>query len=255
MPPLPYRLNRTVEIQATPETVFRFFTDSARWAAWWGPGSTIDARSGGKVYIRHPNGVETLGEVLELHPPHEIAFTYGFAGGHPIAPGASRVTIRLEPIDTGTRLHLLHEFAEAAPHDAHIQGWRFQLSLFANAVANEVYAGAGDAVDAWYAAWLEADDTARLDALGKIVHPAIRFRDRISLLDGVDDLAAHMAAAQRFMPGFAMRRKGQVRHCQGTVLADWTGAGLDGIERVSGTSVFEFACDGRIHSVTGVTNP
>src|SRR5438132_10336929 len=140
MQELPYNLDRTVVIKAKRETVFRYFTDSARWASWWGAGSTIDAAPGGKVYIRHPNGIESLGEVLELHPPERIVFTYGFASGKPMPPGASRVTIRLEPDEAGTKLHLLHEFAESAPRDEHVQGWRFQLSLFANAVANEVYA-------------------------------------------------------------------------------------------------------------------
>src|SRR5229473_7603642 len=133
MQELPYHLDRTVVINAKPDTVFRFFTDSARWANWWGAGSTIDAKPGGRVYIRHPGGVESLGEVLEVRPPERIAFTYGFASGTPIPPGSSRVTIRLEPDEAGTRLHLLHEFAEAAPRDEHIQGWRFQLSLFSNA--------------------------------------------------------------------------------------------------------------------------
>jgi hypothetical protein len=44
MTQLPYQLDRTVEIQASRETVFRFFTDSVRWAKWWGAGSRIEAR-------------------------------------------------------------------------------------------------------------------------------------------------------------------------------------------------------------------
>ena len=82
------------------------------------------------MYIRHPNGIETLGEVLEVREPERISFTYGFVGGKPMPPGASRVTIRLEPDEAGTRLHLQHEFAEANVRDEHVQGWRFQLSLF-----------------------------------------------------------------------------------------------------------------------------
>jgi uncharacterized protein YndB with AHSA1/START domain len=255
MPELPYRLDRTVVISAKPETVFRFFTDSARWASWWGVGSTIDAKPGGKVYIRHPNGIESLGEVLEVDHPERISFTYGFVGGKPIPPGSSRVTIRLEPDNAGTRLHLLHEFPDAATRDEHEQGWRFQLSLFSNVVANEVYAHAADAVDVWFGAWTMVDNQSREGALARIVTPGIRFRDRFSLLDGFADLTAHIGAAQRFMPGIGLRRKGDVRHCQGTVLADWTAAGSDGKERMSGTSVFVFGPDGRIDSVTGLTNP
>src|SRR4029077_14818063 len=102
MPELPYELELTVVIRATRDTVFRFFTDSTRWANWWGAGSTIDATPGGKVYIRHPNGAETVGEVLEVHAPEHIVFTYGYATGNPIPPGSSRVTIRLEPDSAGT---------------------------------------------------------------------------------------------------------------------------------------------------------
>src|ERR1700757_4327476 len=96
MDPLTYRLERSVAIQATPETVFGFFTDRARWARWGGAGPTTDANPGGKLFIRHPGGVETVGEVIEVRPPERIVFTYGYASGKPIPPGGSRVTIRLE---------------------------------------------------------------------------------------------------------------------------------------------------------------
>ena len=250
MPELPYDLKRTVLIRALPETVFRFFTDSARFAAWWGAGSTIDASPGGKVYIRHPNGVETVGEVLEVASPQRIVFTYGYAGGHPIPPGSSRVTIRLEPDESGTRLHLRHEFAEPGPRDLHVQGWRFQLSLFANAVANEVHAGAEATVDQWYEAWTIAGDPARAELLARIAAPGVSFRDRYSLLEGLEDLVAHIGAAQRFMPGIRLRRSGSVRQCQGAVLAEWTTVDQDGKERMNGTSVFQLRPDGRIDAVT-----
>jgi hypothetical protein len=196
-----------------------------------------------------------VGEVLEVHPPEHIAFTYGFATGKPIPPGSSRVTIRLEPHDSGTRLHLLHEFGDAAVRDEHVQGWRFQLSVFSNVVANEVHADAANTVDAWFEAWVITDAQTRDDKLAGIVSPGIRFRDRFSLLDGVADLSAHIGASHRFMPGISLRRKGDVRHCQGTVLAEWVAAGADGQERMSGISVLTLRPDGKIDSVTGFTNP
>jgi uncharacterized protein YndB with AHSA1/START domain len=254
MTELPYDLQRTVLIKAGRETVFRFFTDSARWASWWGAGSTIDPTPGGKVYIRHPNGIESSGEVLEIDPPARIAFTYGFESGNPMPPGSSRVTIRLEPDSGGTRLDLRHEFGEPGPRDAHVQGWRFQLALFSNAVANEVYANAAGAVDAWFGAWVIADDAAREKALAAIVTDRVSFRDRYSLLEGLDDVVAHTGAAQRFMPGIRMERKGDVRHCQGVVLADWVALNGEKKELMSGTNVFVFAQDGRIESATGFAN-
>jgi hypothetical protein len=161
--------------------------------------------------------VETLGEVLEVSILERIVFTYGFASGKPIPPGSSRVTIRLDAHEGGTRLHLVHEFPDAAARDEHVQGWRFQLSLFGNLVANEVYADAAKSVDAWFSGWAIADDKLREETLGKIVTGGIKFRDRYSLLDGLPDLTAHSGATQRFMPGIRMERKGDVRHCQGMV--------------------------------------
>jgi uncharacterized protein YndB with AHSA1/START domain len=255
MEPLQHHLDRSVAIQAAPKTVFRYFTDSARWANWWGAGSTIDARPGGKVVICYPGGVQALGEVVEVTPPERIIFTYGYASGTPIAAGSSRVTIRLEPDESGTRLHLLHEFADEGVRDHHVQGWRYQLSLFGNVVADEVHAGAAKVVDAWYDAWAIADDRAREDAFGKIAAASVSFRDRFSMLDSRSDLVAHSGAAQRFMPGVTLRRNGGIRHCQGRVLADWVASANDGKELMAGTSLFVMGPEGHIQSVTSFTNP
>ncbi len=249
---LPHRLDRTIVIEAAPQIVFSFFTDNERWAAWWGPGSTIEAKAGGRVYAAPGRG-RSLGEVIEIAAPDRIVFTYGFATGKPIPPGSSRVTIALEAVGLSTRLHLSHEFPEdaAAVRDEHVQGWRFQLSLFGNVVANLVHANVTDIVDGWFDAWAETDAATRAAQLTRLAIPEVRFRDRFSLLDGTSDLVPHIGAAQHFMPGIRVRRKGEIRHCQGTLLVDWAAAGPDGQERVKGTNVFRLQPDGRIESVVG----
>jgi uncharacterized protein YndB with AHSA1/START domain len=241
-----------VTIQASPETVFRFFTDNSRWAAWWGKGSTIDPRPGGALYIRHPNGVENAGEVLEIAPPQSISFTFGFASGKPYPPDASHVTIKLAPAGAATRLSLHHDLADEATRNEMIQGWRFQLSVFSNVVANEVHAGAEGKVDTWYGLWSIADDAERGAVLAKIAAPAVTFRDRYSMLEGHEDLRTHIGASQRFMPGLKLERRGATRHCQGTVLSEWAAVAADGTERMTGTSVFVFGADGKMESVTGI---
>src|SRR5262249_12415812 len=158
-----------VFIRARRETVFRYFTDSERWAAWWGTGSAIDARAGGRVLIRYPGGVEVSGEVVEVTVPERIVFTYGYASGRPFGPGASRVTIRLESAPGGTRLHLVQAFDEPGTRDQHLQGWRYQLAVFANVVTDEVHAGASRLVETWWAAWSSADPSARRTLLEPIV--------------------------------------------------------------------------------------
>jgi uncharacterized protein YndB with AHSA1/START domain len=252
---LPHRLDRSLTIQARRETVFGFFTDSARWASWWGAGSTIDPRPGGRIVIIFPGGVEVNGEVIEIAAPDRLTFTYGFASGTPIAPGASLVTIRLEAVGVSgrdTRLHLSHEFSDAAVRDVHVQGWRYQLSLFANVVSDEVQVDATATVDAWLDAWSAANAATRIAVLARIADPAVRFRDRFSAIDGLDDLHDHLEATQRFMPGLRLHRDGAVRQCQGIALADWIARSADGQEHARGTSVFTLNSNGRIESVTGL---
>jgi uncharacterized protein YndB with AHSA1/START domain len=249
---LPHALDRHILIRARRETVFRYFTDSERWAAWWGAGSTIDPRPGGRVFVRHPNAVESAGEVIEIDPPRRIVYTFGFSSGTPMPEGGSRVTITLDDDPAGTRLHLRHEFAEVAARDHHVQGWRYQLAVFANVVADGLQGEAAAKVDAWFAAWSEPDAGRRAGLLDGSAAAGVRFRDRFSLVEGRGDLDPHLAAVHVFMPGHRLDRAGDVRHCQGTVLADWVVRGPDGGERGRGTNVFQFDADGRIEDVVGI---
>jgi uncharacterized protein YndB with AHSA1/START domain len=248
----PYHVNRTIVIGALPDVVFCFFTDSNRWASWWGAGSTIDPQPGGQVLVRHPNGIEMIGEVLEIAPPARLSFTYGYASGTPVAPGQSRVVIRLEAVPEGTRLHLRHEFAESDAAEHHVQGWRYQLSLFGNAVANEVHAGAASVTDRWFSVWSNPDGNARDAELRNLVSPTITMRDRFSLIAGASDLRDQLTAVHHFMPGMTLTREGDVRHCQGVVLADWIAKSPDGQVRGRGTNVFTLDALNQIESVTGL---
>jgi len=247
---LEHRLDRTVTILARRETVFRFFTDNARWEKWWGKGSTVEACPGGRVRILYPNAVEVTGEVLEIVPPEKISFTYGFTSGSPIPPGSSLVTIWLEDDGGATRLHLSHEFSDASARDEHVQGWRYQLAVFSNVVSDEVNSGAGERIDAWLAAWFQPDASSRASALRAIATPTVSFRDRYSATNGMDDLLAHITAAQRFMPGVRLEREGDVHQCQGSAFCNWT-AVTDDRTVGKGTTFFTLDAEGRIDSATG----
>jgi uncharacterized protein YndB with AHSA1/START domain len=242
-------LTRHLSIAAPPALVFEFLTTSALWASWWGPGSTIDARPGGAVLIQYPNGVRVSGTVLELTPPHRIVFTYGYESGQPIPPGASTVTITLAPSPTGTALTLTHEFTEITPRDLHIPGWRYQLSVFANLIADRHYAAAPALIDAWFAAWALTDADERATLLATCTTPDITFHDRHASIVGRDELNAHITAAQRFMPGLTPTLTGEPRHCQGQILAAWTAGPYHGF------NVFTLGPTPHIQSVTGFARP
>lgn len=245
---LAFSLDRTVDIHARRATVFRFFTDPVRWARWWGEGSTIDPVAGGVVRIRYPDGTTASGHLREIVPERSIAFTYGYdAPGKPIPPGGSLVTITLTDIPAGTRLELRHDVADAPTRDQHGQGWRHQLAVFAHVVAADVFQPA--AIDAWFAAW---NDPAPRAKLADAVTGNVTFRNAHGSTAGLDELAAHIAIAHRFMPGVTLEARGAPRHALGTALADWAMV-RDGKTLATGTSVFRIDADGRICDCVGVS--
>ena len=142
MQELPHHLDRTVVIKATPETVFRFFTDSTRWASWWGAGSTIDANPGGKVYIRHPNGSGNAGRSSGSAPARNDHLHLRVRA----AANPYRLEVRESPFGwnpTTTERGCICGMNSPKPARAisTCKGGAIQLSVFSNVVANEVYAG------------------------------------------------------------------------------------------------------------------
>lgn len=246
-----FLIERTVLIRAKRSTVFRYFTDSARFAAWWGPGSTIDPRPGGKVDIRYPNGVTAGGEVVEIVDGRRIVFTFGYDDPtKPFPRGTSRVTVTFTEERNGTQVHLAHAVPTESARDAHVPGWRFQLSTFANVVTKE---GEGDAlaiIDRYLAIWSEPDGEARKQALAELVTDDVQFRDAFACLSGRSDLADHVGASQMHMPGIALERDGAPLFCQGSALVDWVAKKPDGSVVARGTNALELL-GGRLGSITG----
>ncbi len=249
---LEFALDRTVIVCAQRSTVFRYFTDSKRFAAWWGEGSSIEPRVGGRVRIVYPGGVTASGDVVEIVEPERVVFTYGYEDPKkPIRPGGSRVTVTFADRAKGTLVSLRHEVADAETRDLHGPGWRYQLALFANIVAREQLAGAAATIDRYFLAWAERDAVKRAEALRETTVPAVTFHDPFGATEGQEDLGAHIAASQVQMPGVTLVRDGEPRVCQGTALVAWTARGADGAPRGKGQNVVDFAPDGKIARVVG----
>lgn len=250
---LEFSVEREVLIRAPRAVVFRYFTDSARFAAWWGAGSTIAGHAGGALRIAFPGGGVAVGQVLEIRAPERIVFSYGYEGENkPIAPGGSRVTITLAEHPAGTRLLLRHEVADGPTRDHHVQGWRYHLAVFSNVAADEAQAGAGSAVAGWFQAWNEADAAARARVFAAQLTEDFVFQDAHSSTRGREDFLAHVAGALRHMPKLAFEQTGAIRHCQGTVLADWVARLPGGEPMARGTNVFELDPTGRFTRVVGL---
>jgi uncharacterized protein YndB with AHSA1/START domain len=250
------RLRRTVLIRAPRSIVFRYFTDSARFAAWWGAGSTIDPTPGGAVVIRNPNAIVASGHVESISPDERIVMTYGYENAsHGMPPGSTRVTIVLREVAEGTELELVHELGTAAQREQHEAGWRYQLSVFANVVAREHHAAAPERLEAWFKAWNEPASDARLAMLEALAESDVSFQDDYAAIRGLADLHGHIGAIHVHMRGMRLERTGAARLCQGHALVDWQIRAPDGQVAGRGHNVFELSPTGRIRRVIGFRDP
>ena len=127
-------LEVSMHIEAEPETVFPYFTDPARYVMWMGTECELDPAPGGIYRVRIRDGVETVGEFLEVDPPRRVVFTFGWTEGLPVPPGSSRVVVTLEPEAGGSRVVLRHHgLPDDEQRQQHTEGWQMYLARLASA--------------------------------------------------------------------------------------------------------------------------
>jgi uncharacterized protein YndB with AHSA1/START domain len=141
---------KEMRIDASPETVFAFFTEPEKLTRWLCDEATVDPRPGGVNHQTHPgdednpNGPYYMrGRFVEVSPPSRVVFTWGFEGCDvDVPPGSSTVEVTLEPDGDGTRLRLVHRDLTESERTAHDGGWEQMLARLATAVT----AGGPDAL-------------------------------------------------------------------------------------------------------------
>jgi len=74
-------VERTVFIDASPETVFGFLVDPAFMAQWIGSFHTLDAKPGGIFRVEFDSGYIALGTFTEIIPHRRVVFTWGLGIG------------------------------------------------------------------------------------------------------------------------------------------------------------------------------
>jgi uncharacterized protein YndB with AHSA1/START domain len=146
---------RELQIDATPETVWKFLVDPEKVALWMGlPGSEFDPTPGGAYRIEIIPGHVASGAFVELEHPRRIVYTWGWEadvdGPSPVPPGSSTVEIELVPSNGGTSLRFKHhDLPNTAAAESHAVGWDHYLERL-------VVAAGGD--DPGPDPWLENAD-------------------------------------------------------------------------------------------------
>jgi uncharacterized protein YndB with AHSA1/START domain len=248
----------SLHVAARPETIFRYFTDPARFARWMGQGSVLDPEPGGRLWVGYPTGQVAAGRVVAVEPNRRIVFTWGYGGdGQAVPAGSSTVEITLEPEAGGTRVRLRHDGLPAGePPAAHLAGWRHALATLAFAGSADQLAPVLERrVADWLAAWNEPDPDRRAALLGRCLADGGRFRDPTAAVDGAAALADHIGLVQRLAGGTRLVGRGAPEPCHGVVRFGWTAVGPGEAVVATGTNVAGADLDGRFRWVTGFWDP
>jgi uncharacterized protein YndB with AHSA1/START domain len=132
-----HAIEREVRIDASPETVFDFFTDPAKMVRWKGAEATLDPRPGGIYRVQMNEQAIAVGEYVEVDPPNRIVFTWGWEGDFAATPpGSSTVEVTFTPDGEGTLVRLMHTgLPSPESAEAHGHGWDQYMPRLAIAAA------------------------------------------------------------------------------------------------------------------------
>ena len=130
---------RTLAIDASPETVWEFLVDPEKLMRWKGINADLETQPGGIFRCEVIPGHIARGEYVEIDKPNKLVFTWGWDGSEDVPPGSSTIEIELASDGDGTSLRFVHkDLPNAEAIASHAQGWNHYLPRLATA------AGGGD---------------------------------------------------------------------------------------------------------------
>ena len=130
---------RTLAIDASPETVWEFLVDPEKLMRWKGINADLDAQPGGTFRCEVIPGHIARGEYVEIDKPNRLVFTWGWDSSEDVPPGSSMIVIELASDGDGTSLHFVHkDLPNAEAIASHAHGWDHYLPRL------ETAAGGGD---------------------------------------------------------------------------------------------------------------
>jgi len=235
---LPETIELTVRIAASPETVFRFFSDPKRYRLWMGEQSTMQPGRYGKLTVSFGPGPTAIGKIIEWAEPERIVFDWSHEGS---AEKPSRVTVLLEEQDGGTLVTLRHEgISDAMQREGTASGWKYYLSTLANKVLGEQLSEAAPAAVATYlSVWSMTDSKQRLATLATCVTADVRFRDQYGAIDGREALSDYIGGAQRMLGPAILKADGPLDRVHCFLRQDWVVQGPDGKGLFRGQNFYE----------------
>lgn len=246
-----FTVRHEVLIHAPAETVFDFFSEPEKFSLWFGPGSSMEARKGGAVKVKFPDGSDAVGSVVEIDRPRRILFTWGYPRENsPVPPGGSTIEVTLATKPDGTLVTLLHKLPTESAAKEHVGGWAYHMARLATNAARKFFSGPGfQAVENWFAAW-SRDGKECENLLRSAVTEDVTFRDDAATAASRAELQDHIERCHRFMKGVKLVRKSPVYQC-GDLATCNAIMEAGGNEFGPSRLVFTLGIDGRIRQATG----
>ena len=119
---------RTLAIDASPETVWEFLVDPEKLMRWKGINADLETQPGGIFRCEVIPGHIARGEYVEIDKPNKLVFTWGWDGSEDVPPGSSTIVIELATDGDGTSLRFVHKDLPSAEAIAsHAHGWDHYL--------------------------------------------------------------------------------------------------------------------------------
>lgn len=112
----------SIEIAASPQTVFEYLTTNEGMTAWLGQYADLDPIPGGKFAVDIA-GYPVRGEYLVVEPPRRVVVSWGFLGSEELPAGASTLEFVLSATSIGTRVDLRHFDLPDSAVSGHADGW------------------------------------------------------------------------------------------------------------------------------------
>lgn len=111
-------------IDATPETVFSYLVDPAKFITWMGAAAELDPRPGGAFRLEVDADNVAVGQYLLVEPPHRLRFTWGWERHPTVPPGSTTVEITLRAEGPATWIRLRHTgLPDEGARRLHAEGW------------------------------------------------------------------------------------------------------------------------------------
>jgi uncharacterized protein YndB with AHSA1/START domain len=119
-----------LQIDAPPDIVFDCFCDADALITWMGQAARTEPWPGGYFAV-DIDGMLVRGEFKVVERPSRLVFSWGFANGGELPPGASTVEVNLVERRGGTQLTLTHRDLPDNEVSKHRHGWGGFLPVLA----------------------------------------------------------------------------------------------------------------------------